>query len=88
MNRMKQFKNRKNRRGNCRSYLHAYTLAKIQHKQEHFMSQRDMRVYWNDVHEPLYGPLNLMSRYLKYKLMNRPLYGSLSLMSKYLKNIN
>lgn len=59
--------NRKGRNGDCRNYIHAYTIAKLEHKAEHFMCARTMRAYWNDKHDPLYGPLRLMSRYLNHK---------------------
>lgn len=47
------------------SYGH-YKNAEAQHKAEFFMSHRDMCRYWDGRHDPLYYPLSMYSRYLKY----------------------
>lgn len=65
--RTKTLMNRKGRMGGCRNYLHAYTLACLQHAKEHFMNHRDMRAYWNDYRSALFSPLSLMTRHIEYK---------------------
>jgi hypothetical protein len=64
MIRCKVLKNRKCREGGCRNYVHAYTLAGLSHKKEHFMSHREMRVYWDEPKAELFGPLRLMTRWI------------------------
>lgn len=70
MFRPQQFRNRKGRKGGCRSYRHAYTMAGIEFKQEFFMTHREMRRYWEERKAALYGPLRLMSRWLSMKGVN------------------
>jgi hypothetical protein len=56
------------------SYVGKRMLAKYGHrvnaeaslKAEHFMSHRDMRIYWGDTRASLYHPCSRYSRYLSY----------------------
>lgn len=52
---------------NAKSRLHWQIVAKREFKAEFFMTHRDMRKYWEDRHAPLYGPLSLMSRWLRMR---------------------
>lgn len=54
--------------GGCRSHRHAYTMARLELREEFFMSQRTMRRYWQEPSGPLYGPLGMMSSWLRFKL--------------------
>lgn len=38
-----------------------------QHNKEFLMSHRNMRIYWNDTHSPLYGQLKCFTRWLYLK---------------------
>ena len=43
-----------------------YAMVESKHKKEFFMAARQMRIYWDEPHAPLYYPLRLYSRYLKF----------------------
>lgn len=60
------FRHRHGRKGGCRNRLHAKVMAKKQFKQEFFMSHRKMRIYWAEPKASLYGPLRLMSRWMRW----------------------
>lgn len=68
MNRSKRPWNWHGKNGGCRSHRHAYTMARLQMWREMFMPQRTMRRYWQEPRGPLYGPLGLMSNWLRFRV--------------------
>ena len=62
---IKEFTNRPNFR--CSGHKALRIAAEQQIKREHFMSHREMRVYWDEPRAPLYGPCSMVSNWLKYK---------------------